>query len=360
MSVGYQAVQWSPHKRRYDAVLAIGVVGYLVAFVGVSSLLLRGDHAISPPILLLRALGSCAFILLNLILCIGPLARLEPRLHFLLYNRRHLGVTTFLIALLHALLVTGFYHGFAVLSPPLSLLVSNTQYRFLSAFPFEILGVLALIILFLMAATSHDFWLKNLSPGVWKALHMLVYPAWVLLLLHIALGSLQTEKHRGYVVLVVFAFVLVTSLHLITGRREISADGASNQAANNAQSSEANGTWIHAGTVDQFENHRAKVVCLAGKERVAIFRNGDQLSAISNVCAHQMGPLGEGRIIDGCVTCPWHGYQYQAQNGQSPPPFSEKIPTYQLRITGCDVHLNVNALPAGTPVEPVKITGENR
>lgn len=26
------------------------------------------------------------------------------------------------------------------------------------------------------------------------------------------------------------------------------------------------------------------------------------------MCKHQNDPLGEGKIVDGCVTCPWHGY----------------------------------------------------
>src|SRR5258708_32299800 len=40
-------------------------------------------------------------------------------------------------------------------------------------------------------------------------------------------------------------------------------------------------------------------------ERIAVFRDGAQIGALSNLCAHQHGPIGEGRIIDGCVTCPW-------------------------------------------------------
>lgn len=39
-----------------------------------------------------------------------------------------------------------------------------------------------------MAATSHDFWLKNLTAPVWKRLHMLVYAAYALLLAHLLLG----------------------------------------------------------------------------------------------------------------------------------------------------------------------------
>jgi hypothetical protein len=33
------------------------------------------------------------------------------------------------------------------------------------------------VILFLMAATSHDFWLGFLTPPIWKALHMALYAA---------------------------------------------------------------------------------------------------------------------------------------------------------------------------------------
>ena len=44
-----------------------------------------------------------------------------------------------------------------------------------------------------MAATSHDFWLHNLSAPVWKRLHMLVYVAYALLIAHVTLGALQSE-----------------------------------------------------------------------------------------------------------------------------------------------------------------------
>ena len=39
------------------------------------------------------------------------------------------------------------------------------------------LGIAALLILFLLAATSHDYWLTFLGPSVWKRLHMALYLA---------------------------------------------------------------------------------------------------------------------------------------------------------------------------------------
>ena len=67
-------------------------------------------------------------------------------------------------------------------------------------------------------------------------------------------------------------------------------------------------------------------------ERIAVFRHDGRAYALSNVCAHQNGPLGEGKILDGCVTCPWHGYQYRPETGAAPPPFTEKVATFETEI----------------------------
>ena len=50
----------------------------------------------------MKAYGTCAFLLLSMALCIGPLARLDRRFLPLLYNRRHLGVLTCAVAAGHA------------------------------------------------------------------------------------------------------------------------------------------------------------------------------------------------------------------------------------------------------------------
>ncbi|MCH8247678.1 MAG: Rieske 2Fe-2S domain-containing protein, partial [Bacteroidetes bacterium] len=75
-------------------------------------------------------------------------------------------------------------------------------------------------------------------------------------------------------------------------------------------------------------------------ERVAVFKHGNRFSAVSNVCQHQNGPLGEGRIIDGYITCPWHGYQYCPLTGKSPEPFTERIPTFDVRVEGNSVFVS--------------------
>jgi nitrite reductase/ring-hydroxylating ferredoxin subunit/DMSO/TMAO reductase YedYZ heme-binding membrane subunit len=344
MSAGFRAVQWNRHKLVYDA-LALGLVGlYLASYLLLAAM--TGSR-ITWEIQRLRAVGSCAFLMLTLILSIGPLARLDRRFLPLLYNRRHLGVLTFLVALSHAVLVLDWYHGHGVINPLLSLLTGNTQYGRFTGFPFETLGLLALAILYIMAATSHDFWLAYLSPPVWKAIHMAVYLAYGLLVMHVALGALQEDRDRLLPILLGASVLVVATLHILAGRRERPVDAGRSLAAG----------WLPVGPPDSIAEGRAHIIVPIAGERIAVFRHQGRLSAVSNVCAHQNGPLGEGRIIDGCITCPWHGFQFRPEDGCSPPPFTDKIPTYRLRLERGIVQVDPAPLPPGTWVEPLPVGG---
>jgi sulfoxide reductase heme-binding subunit YedZ len=116
-----------------------------------------------------------------------------------------------------------------------------------------------------------------------------------------------------------------------------------------------NEEWIDVGTVDDIPDERAKVVCLPGQERIAIFSYDGKVSAVANVCKHQGGPLGEGKVIAGCITCPWHGWDYKAADGCAPPPFTEKLSTYQVQVKQRRILLHPMPLPPGTYVEPARI-----
>ncbi len=103
--------------------------------------------------------------------------------------------------------------------------------------------------------------------------------------------------------------------------------------------------------------NRAKVVVASG-ERVAIFRYEGKISAVSSVCQHQNGPLGEGRVIDGCITCPWHGYQYRPRHRHfaNPRVHQEKIPTFRVAVREGRVCVAPQAASSGTTrVEPALI-----
>ncbi|MEM1150992.1 MAG: ferric reductase-like transmembrane domain-containing protein [Pseudomonadota bacterium] len=344
MSHDYKAVQWTSFKVSFDLWLMVGIAIYLVAFITVSGLAQPPGESLHPVQVIMRATGTLAFLLLTFILCIGPLARMTGRFKPFLYNRRHLGVTTFFLALIHAALTIMWYHGFSDVNPLVSVFASNPRYDSLSGFPFESLGFVALIVLFLMAATSHDFWNANLGPGLWKTLHMGVYLAYGLLVAHVALGAIQFEKHPAYVVLLAAGAGIVTLLHLSTGLVSLKP----------ARKATLEG-WLKVAPVGEMEDARAKIVRPVKGEAIAVFRDGDKVSAVSNVCRHQGGPLGEGKIVDGCITCPWHGFQYRMHDGQSPPPFTEKIATYHTQIVDGVVYVHPEPNAPGTATQPSMI-----
>lgn len=328
MSASYAAVGWNRQKKIYDGLIAGFCAGYLALFI---TLTLLFNDQVTFETLLIRSTSTLAVLLLNVILAIGPLCRLNSQFLPLLYNRRHLGVTMFCFAIIHGTFSMVQFHSLSNTNPVASLFISNTNFSSLAAFPFQALGFFALLIFFLMAITSHDFWLHNLSPRVWKTLHMFVYVAYFLVVMHVMLGVIQYEKNPAFVVIIFAGAGTVVLLHLLAAFKERKIDAATFD--------QKEAQFVSVCDVEDVAESRAKIFCI-DKERIAVYRHGNKLYAIHNVCKHQGGPLGEGKILDGCITCPWHGYQYLPNNGQSPPPFKEKVSTYDVKIIENKVWLN--------------------
>jgi nitrite reductase/ring-hydroxylating ferredoxin subunit len=208
----------------------------------------------------------------------------------------------------------------------------------LAQFPFEPFGVVALLILGVLAVTSHDFWLRNLGAAFWKTLHLGGYAAYGLLVVHVGLGALQDERSPVYVVLLGLGFCTVTGVHLAAAWKEARMDRLEVAARNDG--------FVDAGSTSAIPEGRARVVVISG-QRIAVWRHHDRFHATSNVCRHQGGPVGEGCIVDGCITCPWHGWNYRPEDGCSPPPFNERLATYAVRVFDGHVWVATSPPPHG-------------
>ena len=254
---------------------------------------------------------------------------------------------TFAVALTHASYVIDWYFVFSPTDRYVALLTSNVDYRQFLGFPFEAFGIFSLFVLLVLAVTSHDFWLKFFTPPFWKALHMMIYVGYASLVAHVLFGYMQGATDPIFPVLVLFFSATVLFLHIVAGKRETEADRTTTASVD--------GDWVNVARLEDIEDEYGHVVPLPSGERVAIFRYDGKLSVTSNACAHQNGPLGEGRIIDGCITCPWHGFQYRPEDGCAPAPFTEKIATYRLQIKDGNVLVDPKPNPPGTHVDPVHI-----
>jgi hypothetical protein len=339
MSVSYRPISWTRSKIVYDIILVAAVAAFLLGFnymAGRAGLASTPTDQGSLPI---RAFGLCALLLLNVVLALGPLARLDSRFLPLLYNRRHFGIVTFAVASAHVFATFDWYFAFSPVDPWVALFVTDMAFGQPRNFPFVPFGLAAFVILAILAATSHDVWLKFLGPGLWKSLHMGVYAAYALVVAHVAFGALQSAQGAALPGLVVAGALALIALHLAAAWRDRL------RAIEGARLTPADG-WLRVGLVQEIPDSRALVVRSEAGDESAVFNDGGSFSAIGHRCAHQNGPLGEGRIIDGRVICPWHGYEYDLRDGCAPAPFTERVPTYPLRVENGVIFVRTKAQAA--------------
>ena len=98
---------------------------------------------------------------------------------------------------------------------------------------------------------------------------------------------------------------------------------------------------VRVAALDEVVAGQPKLV-QAGRVRVVLARVGDQVYAMDDTCAHQGGPLSEGKQSGARLACPWHGWMYDVRTGQcSFPGRGVSVPAYAVRIDGNDVFVDV-------------------
>jgi len=78
-----------------------------------------------------------------------------------------------------------------------------------------------------------------------------------------------------------------------------------------------------------------------GEKAVALAHANGKFFAISNVCLHRGGPLGEGMLAGTVVTCPWHGWEFDVSTGQACLNPGVGVETYPTEIRGDEVFVDV-------------------
>lgn len=85
----------------------------------------------------------------------------------------------------------------------------------------------------------------------------------------------------------------------------------------------------------------------AGGKPLALFQVNGTYYATDNACPHAGGPLCDGAVKDGVVTCPWHGSQFKIETGEVVHgPATVNVQTYPVEIHGEDVVIVLDQ-PAG-------------
>ena len=80
--------------------------------------------------------------------------------------------------------------------------------------------------------------------------------------------------------------------------------------------------------------------------RYAVFAVGGELYVTDGACPHNGGPLAEGLVRDGVLTCPWHWYRYDLATGKCRTAAEYELRRYPVVLVGGAPHA---VLPAAAP-----------
>lgn len=87
---------------------------------------------------------------------------------------------------------------------------------------------------------------------------------------------------------------------------------------------------------------------MAGDVPVLLVREGERIHALANRCNHRGGPLHEGEVSDGTVTCPRHGSKFRLADGNlERGPAASPQPAYEARVA--DGRVEVRQVTDPTP-----------
>jgi nitrite reductase (NADH) small subunit len=76
---------------------------------------------------------------------------------------------------------------------------------------------------------------------------------------------------------------------------------------------------------------------------VALVCDSGEFLALDGVCPHQGGPLGQGELAGGVVTCPWHGWQFDVRTGCNLASPNIIQPRLAVRVEGETIYVDLDA-----------------
>ncbi len=325
-----------------------------------------------PSVVALRTAAFTAFFFLHVVLLIGPWSRFSKHVRAWYGHRRHLGVTTFFLGLLHISLILPDYFQYSL---------TNTF-----SLIFTFYGALALFIMLWLGLTSWDyiqkkftttfwnvlhtvtmllyvgmliylsktqtierihwiffgiflaFWIvvapysiikkiMNTKVFGWKQFHVLIYIAYASIMLHLYFGSLQVANI--YLKTLYWGLlVLLVGSHLAGWIYRIIEDKKIKQHTLNKQITKNGKEYIGIANAKDFVEGQGEKFYL-NNQPIAIFKHQGTFLTVSDICPHQKGPLHQGAIVNGYIECPWHQYQYSVKDGRGPPGFTDCVDCYE-------------------------------
>jgi len=99
--------------------------------------------------------------------------------------------------------------------------------------------------------------------------------------------------------------------------------------------------WVTVGSLTDIPRRGARCVKRGGMT-IAVFRTvDDHVFALEDRCPHRKGPLSQGIVHDGCVTCPLHNWVISLESGEAQGADEGAVATFPVRLDGETILLSL-------------------
>jgi len=99
--------------------------------------------------------------------------------------------------------------------------------------------------------------------------------------------------------------------------------------------------WIAIGSLSDIPRRGARCI-RNGETTIAVFRTADDhVFALDDRCPHRRGPLSQGIVHDGCVTCPLHNWVISLESGEAQGADEGSVATFPVQLDGDTILLSL-------------------
>jgi nitrite reductase/ring-hydroxylating ferredoxin subunit len=117
--------------------------------------------------------------------------------------------------------------------------------------------------------------------------------------------------------------------------------------------------WHLLGPVEKFSDKALQQLKI-GKLTIALSYRDGEFGAISGVCNHVGGPLGDGTLSDdGFVICPWHHWQFQRLTGEARPGIPAAVPRHEVKVENGEIFVNLTPATKRKGNAPMRYLSSN-
>lgn len=106
---------------------------------------------------------------------------------------------------------------------------------------------------------------------------------------------------------------------------------------------------VRVGALHALPDGRGVGVEAAGR-RLVVFRQGDAVIALDGTCPHAGGPIAQGLVRDGIVTCPWHWWRFRLDTGERLGAPHIRLCHYEVAVRDGVVYVLVPPPPPAVPL----------